>query len=1031
MPVHLFVRSSYTFLNSTVRLREYIQYLKDNGFSHAVLTDRNVLYGAASFLRLCRQENMHPIIGLEADIMYHDVKVPFLLLSKDNRGYRNLMSLSSLYAEQGSLSTEDLVRCSGHCFLIVYGEGGWFDRELVSDDMEAVRLKLIEMQKELPVFDIALSYQEASLWKIRNASLKRVASSLSIRTVALNKVYYLKKEDAPLYRTLRAIGERKKTDDSTLITDDGRYLLSPEEMKELYDYDDLIRTDEIADACKATYELPKTGLPAFVIKDGKMTSEEYLPRLCRAGLSRRLGGEVPPVYKERLSYELRVIHDMHFEDYFLIVYDFILYAKRNGIYVGPGRGSAAGSLAAYCLGITEIDPLRYDLLFERFLNPERISMPDIDTDFEDTGRDDVIAYVRDKYGKDHVANIITFATLGARQVIRDTAGTMHISSYDTDNLIRQIPEVPGITLSRALKENARLKRMVDANRDLKVLMDTAMKLEGLPRHASEHAAGVVISDKPLSEVIPTASLGGDILTTQFPAEFLEERGLIKMDFLSVRNLTIIHEIVDAVQKEYPSFDINRIPLNDPATLRIFQNAETEGIFQFESAGIRNLLRRIRPVRFEDIGLTRAIFNPSSSGNIQTYLDNRKNPSAIRYPVKELIPVLKETYGVMVYQEQAMRTAETVAGFSLGRADVLRKAISKKNAKEMEHLRDEFLNGAVSRGHSRETAEELFSYIEKFSGYGFNKSHAVAYGLVSYDMAYLKANYPLCFYVSLLSSVIGNPAKTGEYIRELRRRKITLLYPDINQSGMVYEAKDNSISLPLSVVRGVSGREAAALIEEREENGLYTDFFDFTARALLKGISEKTMTALIDAGALDGFSENRRTLKEGLADAVRYGEIVQIREGGQMSIDLGLVSKPVLVRMKEADSERARLEKEALGFNIGEQPVEKLKKELGEESDSIAVILSGKPVFRCIAVIDNVRRHRTRKGDIMAFLKVSDETGTADVIVWPSLFQKLETELAKDTFIRFNGKISDDRTLIADRMEIIRKRNNYDKDTDRG
>lgn len=1022
MSVHLFVRSSYTLLQSTIRIPQLVQKAKKDGYTSVALTDHNTMYGAAAFIDACKKEGMHGIIGLETDCFYHDRKVPFLLLAQDNQGYHDLMLLSSwLGDDHEAIDERMLKRMLQHCFLIVYGEGGWFDSELVNDDMDAVREKLTVMKQELGDFDVALSYQETSLWKMRNTSLKRLCYNMHIHTCALNKIYYLHAEDAESYRILNGIRENKNINDASLTKVSGRYFLTKEEMAQLYDADDLQRTDEIARMCRADFNLPKTSLPNYQQKDN-IPSDVFLRQLCFYGLNKRLHGKKDIRYENRLNYELSVIIKMHFEDYFLIVYDFILYARKHGIYVGPGRGSAAGSLTAYCLGITMVDPIKYNLLFERFLNPERVSMPDIDTDIPDNRRDDVIQYVYETYGKDHISNIITFGTLGCRQVIHDVGKVMNVSQRDVETLLRCIPSSPpGMTLSKAYKESSRMRQVLNATPALQKLYKTALPLEGLPRHASIHAAGIVMSKLPLHDVIPTVRMGEGMLTSQYEAGYLEERGLIKMDFLGLRNLTIIDEIVQKIHQKEPSFHIMNIPLDTPAVYQLFSSADTTGIFQFESEGMKKVLRRIQPKRFEDLAAVIALYRPASIDSIPAYLENRKHPEKIHYMRKELEPILKETYGIMVYQEQAMLVAEKAAGFSLGKADILRKAMSKKKMDQLQSLRGDFFKGALKNGYSEAEAGTLFDQISKFAGYGFNKSHAVAYSMISYQMAYLKVVYPLYFYPSLLDSVIGDENKTSQYIDECRRRGISVLYPDVNESEKSYASDHHGIRLPLAVLKGIGRHVSDAVIEERMKRGRYQDFFDFTARVLLHQVTRAQIETIIDGGGLDCFHESRRTLKYALDDALRYSELVQIHDDNQITLDLGLINKPNMMRLKDDPDDRMENERNALGFNLGPSPITSLRKKAGIHDPGLATLLTMQGQVSGFTLIRSVRQHRTKRGQMMAFVKCVDETASMDLLIMPSQYTKYGPSLVKGTYIRFHGKMTEDASCIVNQIEFIKKR----------
>ncbi len=1014
----MFVRSCYSLLDSTVRIPRLVEKAKQLGYTCTALTDHNVMFGTAAFSYYCAKAGIRPIYGLEADVSYHGVTVPFLLLAKDNKGYQNLIKLSSLLCENNEpCSLEDLKACT-HCFLIAYGENGWMDSELISENRDSIIEKLKIMKAELGEFDIALSFQESSLWNNRNKMLKNICRMLSVKTCALNKVLYLEEEEAQDYRMVCGMRLSKTIQDQSLPLIKGRYFLSEEEMEKLYDPDDLKRTDEIASECRCDLDIGKTSLPAFDVP-GELTSAQYLTQLCLAGLNKRLSGRDDASYKARLKYELDIIIRMHFEDYFLIVYDFIRAARKMGIYVGPGRGSAAGSLVSYCLGITQIDPLKYNLLFERFLNPERVSMPDIDTDIPDNRRQDVINYVYEKYGADHIANIVTFGTLGARQVIRDTAKATGLSQRETDMLCRMIPNTPKITLADALNRNGRLREVVNAENKYRSLFRTASRLEGLPRHCSVHAAGIIMSRLPLNEVIPTIQLDEGMKTSQYTMEYLEERGLIKMDFLGLRNLTIIDEIVSAVKLSHPDFDIMKIPMDDKRTLDVFARVDTVGIFQFESAGMKGLLRKMHVSCFEDIVASLALFRPASMQNIPLYLENKQNKDHIVYPAAELEDILKDTYGVMIYQEQAMLTAQKAAGFTLARADVLRKAMSKKKESEMEALKDEFIKGCLKNGYGRETAQLLFETIEKFAGYGFNKSHAVAYGLIAYQMAFLKANAPLYFYSALIDSVIGDEEKTAQYIDECRRRNISVAGPDVSRSEVNCVIDDQKIILPLSEVKGIGNHASEALIEERNKKP-FEDFFDFVARCGLIKISRKNIETLIDAGALDCFRQTRATMKGGLDDALNYAELVRIDNNGVSLINLDLVSKPVLIRRAQSAESASENERNALGFTLGPHPIITVRNRLGIHLPSIASLKDKKGYVDGFAQITSVKPHRTKKGDMMAFIKVCDETSELEMSVMPRLYKQKEQDLVKNEYIRFHAKIDTDGSCIAESVSPVRQ-----------
>jgi len=1021
MTTHLFVRSCYTLLDSTIRIPELVSTAKKYGYQSVALTDHHVMHGIARFLHECKKEGIHPIVGLEVDVFYHEQKVPFLLLAKNNKGYANLMKLSSLLCDGREYATlEEFLTYSEHNFLIVYGEGGYFDAELISEDRTGISQKLALMKSELPTFDIAISYEETSLWRSKNAVLKALAKAQGILTVALNKIYYLAQKDYETLKVLSAIKQGTTLRDKNVTPITGRYFLSISEMEQIYDADDLSRADEIASECHCDGDLEKTGIPVYPLKDG-ITAEQYLPQLCLAGLKKRLNGDLKHVYVERLKHELQVIHQMGFEDYFLIVYDFIRYGRQKGIYIGPGRGSAAGSLVAYCLGITMVDPLQYNLLFERFLNAERVSMPDIDTDIPDIHRQEIIDYVYQKYGEQHIANIITFDTLAARAVLRDVGKAMDISKREIDMIVGLIPQTPKITLEKAYEQKEKLRVLLNASPQLMEYFNMSKRIEGLPKNKSIHAAGIVMSGKPIEDVIPTIQMAEGMKTTQFVGNYLEERGLIKMDFLGLKNLTTIDEIVQMIHKHNPDFHILSIPLNDAKTYRLFAQADTIGVFQFESDGMRNLLRKMKPNCFEDIIAALALFRPGPKDQINTYLEGRKNPASVVYPSKELKPILKETYGVTIYQEQVMLMAQIAAKFSLVKADILRKAISKKNEEELAGLRQEYVRGCKENGYSDETASLLFDLAEKFAGYGFNKSHAVAYGLVAYQLAYLKANYPLEFYTSILNSVIGDSTKSAIYITECRRKHISIEAPDVNRSTDIYYHNGKSIILPLSIIKDVGTLAARTILDERDKNGRFGDYFDFVARVVLRKMNRTQLERLISAGALDEFDLGRTTMLNTLDDAIKYAKLVQVPFGAQLSIDPQLVSKPIVVRMKDSQEELSENEKAALGFNLGEQPIVHLRQKLGITYPPLAELNSNRGLYRGFAYIQSVRQIRTRKGDLMCFLKLTDETGESDMAVMPNLYSQYSQYLVKGVYIQFYAKIQDEASFLANQIEIVRQK----------
>ncbi len=1021
MSVHLHSRSCYSLLNSTLSIKTLVEESKRLGYSYVTLSDVGVLHGAMEFYKICKKEGMKPLFALECTIQIMEDEVAVLLLAKNNNGYKNLIKISSLLSSnQTTLQYEQYNQYQQDLITIIYGEGGIFEGLCVHQEEHKITQKIMELKESITSFYIALSYQETSYWKIRNSLLKKCAQTCQVETVALNKIYYLNKDDEEAFRILNGIRLQKTIHDQTLLHVSGRYLLTPYEMQQLYDKEDLTTTEKIAAQCNVTMEIEKATLPRYNCPN-QLTSEQYLTQLCLAGLKKRTSGKpLDEEYLKRLKFELEVITSMKFEDYFLIVWDFVRYAKTQKIYVGPGRGSAAGSLVSYCLGITHVDPIEYGLLFERFLNPERISMPDIDIDFPDDRRDEVITYVKEKYGSEHIAHIATFGTLKAKQVLRDVGRVMDIPLSKVDMMCKAIPNALNMTLFKAMEESPRFVSLMDSSPAHQKLVAIARKIEGLPRHVSMHAAGIVFSRKPLSEVVPTIGYNDNMCLTQYSMEHLEALGLIKMDFLGLRNLTIIDEIVQEIKKTKEDFDILKIPLNDIKTIACIQQVDTVGIFQLESDGMKSLIRRMKPTCFDDIALVIALYRPGPMENIGVFLDYKKNPDKIVYLHPVLKSILESTYGIIIYQEQIMQIAQVMAGFSLAKADILRKAMSKKIASELLKLQSDFIEGCIKRGYEEPIARTIYEYILKFANYGFNKSHSIAYGLIAYQMSYLKANVPLYFFKALLSSVIGSDSKTAEYIDECRRRQVTVLAPSVNYSGHSYLIENGSIRLGLMTIKNVGESATKIILLERQQRGMFKDFYDFVARIMTHRFSQKMIESLIDAGALDEFKVNRRSLRASLAEALSYAGLVRIEVEGQTKIDLNLVSTPVMMSVKEHAFERSLREKEVLGFYFSSHPILLIKKEKQIQVENIAVLKKKSGSIKGFALIQKVKMHRTKHGDTMAFVAVADESSELDLVFMPKSYQKYNSILEKGNYLMFDAKKEKEDSCIVlycDKIEV--------------
>ncbi|MEG0177304.1 DNA polymerase III subunit alpha [Anaerorhabdus sp.] len=1015
--IHLHARSSYTLLDSTLTIQQLVNTSKSLNFSCVALTDRNVMFGAMEFYKACKQAQIKPIFGLEVSCEINGEVYDFLLLAKNSKGFKNCVQCSSYVSDTNNKLTLNMLKeYAIDNILVVYGEGGYLESSLVNENDKECRERVQEM---IQLFDdcvFGLSLNDASFWKIKNNMLKTIVHSLGGTTVAMSKIYYEKEEDAICYKIVTGIRLAKTLNDYSLPSIQGRYIRDSKEMEQLYDFDDLKQTEMIAERCNVSFEDFHTSLPCFNTPN-RIDGKNYLTQLCIAGLKKRLNNQLTKEYTDRLKYELDIITSMNFEDYFLIVWDFIRFAKKREIYVGPGRGSAAGSLVAYCLGITHIDPIVHKLLFERFLNPERISMPDIDTDFPDNRRDEVIRYVYETYGKEHIARIITFGTLGAKQVLRDVGRVLDISLREIDMICKAVPFAPKMTLKLALEQSSILRQYVEADKRYKELFKYALKLEGLPRHASTHAAGIVMSSKSLNEVLPTIQIEPDMVSTQYTMDYLESLGLIKMDFLGLRNLTIIDQVVNKIKEEQPNFNILQIPLNNLLAYDLIKRVDTVGVFQLESSGMKNLVRQMQPNCFEDIAATIALFRPGPMENIPIYLEARKQ-GHIEYLHPSLEPILKDTYGIMIYQEQVMQVVQVMAGFSLGKADTLRKAISKKKLNDLAAIEDDFIKGCIQNGHNEQLSHQVFDLIMKFAGYGFGKAHSVAYALIAYQMAYLKANYPYEFYCALLNSVIGSSVASAEYIDECRKKEIKILPPSINLSTYTYDLVDHQIRFPLLAIKNVGGSAISEILEERK-NGLFTDFHDFVARIMTRKVNRKVIECLIDAGALDEFKINRKSLLASLDDAIRYADLVRIEADGQTRIDLGLVSKPVLYQIKEDSIERSERERTALGFYLGSHPILQIKKKHGIIIEPLVKLKHTKGFVKGFCCISKVRQHRTKKGDLMAFVVGYDESDEMDLVVMPAIYSKIQSSLVKGYYIYFEGKMDEKSSCLVNKIQVLK------------
>ena len=1012
MPTLLYNRTCYSLLDSTIRVEQLVAFAKKYDYKSIAICDHNVMHGYMLFRNLCEKEGIHPVFGLEVDVVYEDRISSFLVYAKNDIGYGSLIALSSYVNVHGPISYNDFVKVCREVVVVIPSENSILDSYISNDDSDDIR-RVLEGCKE-DFSDLYVGYMNpiSAYWKVKSAFLRDICDRLFINMVALSLAVYPSDDMYQAYQAVVAIKHSKLLSDTSLPYKKNARLYHPFELKE-YPEDVLVNTDILAEKCNVQFKQQKASIPEYPCPQG-VSSNTYLQLLCEKGLQKRLSNKVTKEYVDRLRYELKVIRNMGFSDYFLIVWDFILFSRKQGIYVGPGRGSAAGSLVAYCLGITHVDPIKYHLLFERFLNPDRVSMPDIDVDFPDNRRDEVIQYVKEKYGNDHIAHIVTFGTMAAKQALRDAGRVLDILPSKIDMITKTVPNVLKITLKQAYETSPRFKQFVHSEVQFEKLYTLACQLEGLPRHTSTHAAGIVMSNAKLTDVVPLIQIEQDVVSTQYTMEYLEDLGLLKMDFLGLRNLTIIDEIVQEVNEKEP-LDILKIPTNDAKTFKLIQNVDTTGIFQLESEGMKALIRKLLPKTFEEIAVTIALFRPGPMENIPEYLRRRENPSLVTYPHKDVVSILEETYGIMVYQEQIMQVSQVMANFSLAKADILRKAMSKKKESELVKLKQDFIQGCLSKGYPRHIAEGTYDLILKFASYGFNKSHSVAYALIAYQLAYLKANYPLNFYRSLLNSVIGSETKTFEYISECKQKQISVLCPSVNYSTKVFTIENNQLRLPLLAIKNVGSVACDEIIKEREEKGLFKDFYDFVVRMSTRKLNRNVFERLIDAGALDGFNLTRKTMKTSLPSVLKYAELVKCDVQGQIVIDLDMVSKPVLYSAKDYLLEKAELEKEALGFYLQQHPIQALKETLPYTITTLQQAVKRKGNIQVFVQIRKVRQHRSKKGDLMCFISGLDETMEYDFVIMPNLYAQHQQDIVKGNYVYIEGSIDDRDSCLVKKM----------------
>ncbi len=1063
--VHLHLHTQYSLLDGAITLSRLFDRAKELGFEAMAITDHGNLFGAVKFFQKAIESGIKPIIGCEIYVAKgsrfekraqkgEDVSYHLTLLVKDEEGYRNLVKLVSKGYLEGfyykpRIDLELLGEHSRGLIALSGCLGGEIPSLLLREDIEGARERAKTYLSIMGEGNFYLELMRHGLPEqdIVNKGLLELSKELGIPVVATNDVHYIYPEDALAHEVLLCIQTGKRIDDPgrMRMETDKLYLRSHEEMAELFsDIPSAISsTWEIAERCNFEFNLKDKHLPVFDVPPG-YTLESYLREIAFKGLeNRRIRGELSKdipyeAYVDRLNYELEVIAQTGFSGYFLIVWDFVNWAKSRGIPVGPGRGSAAGALVSYVLGITNIDPLRWGLLFERFLNPERVSMPDIDIDFCKERRELVIDYIKEKYGRENVAKILAVGSLSARAVVRDVGRALGFSPKEVDRIAKMIPSTIGITIKDALNLEPRLKREVSENDKVKKLIDIAQRLEGLSRHASTHAAGVVITPWPLTEYVPLykADKEDEEVTTQYDKDDLEALGLLKMDLLGLKTLTVIDTTCKLVESYRGiKVDLDRIHLDDPKTYELLQSGRTEGVFQLESSGMKDLIRRLKPTKFEDLIALVALYRPGplQSGMVEEFIERKHGKKPVEYEVPALREILEETYGVIVYQEQVMLIASKIAGFTLGQADLLRKAMGKKKMDVMQEQRTAFIEGAVKNGYSREFAERLFDKMEKFAEYGFNKSHSAAYALVAYQTAYLKAHYPVEFMAALISSEINNTEKVYIYLNECKEFGIDVLLPDINESHVIFRIEGNSLRFGLAAIKWVGEAVAEAIVKARG-NKPFKSFIDFVQRTAGSKINRKTVEALIKAGAFDSFGIDRKHLLHVMDDVLERAGKASRRDSKQVSLfDLGefeeeLDSIPIPDIPPSTLTERLNWEKETLGFFLTGHPLDIYAKKIERYNRvNIADLRDyedGDQVLIC-GVVVSIKEKLTRDGERMAFVGLEDKTGRVELIVFPSVYKEYDMLFTMDEPILVRGVVNvdvegDSVKVIANEVALVSK-----------
>ena len=1061
--VHLHLHTEYSLLDGACRIKKLMPKIKELGQNAVAITDHGVMYGVIDFYREAQKYGIKPVIGCEVYVANRsrfskehqlDWSYHLVLLCENNTGYKNLIKLVSAgfidgFYKKPRVDKELLKKHHEGIIALSACLAGEVPRQLSNNDYEAAKKAALEYRDIFGENNYFIEIQDHGYADQKRIlpGLIRISKETGIPLVATNDCHYINKDDAKMQNVLVCIGTNHVVGEENEMAFETEefYVKSEDEMREIFSAfpEAIENTQKIADRCNMTFEFGHTKLPAFNAPDGR-DNVEYFESMCKEGLYRRYGENPSAEHWERLNYELGIIERMGYVNYYLIVHDFINYAKGQGIPVGPGRGSGAGSLCAYCIGITDIDPIKYHLLFERFLNPERVSMPDFDVDFCYERRQEVIEYVNRKYGSDHVAQIITFGTLAARAAIRDVGRALGMAYQDVDKVAKLVPTDLHMTIEKALTISQELRTACENDPKVKELIETAQKVEGMPRHSSVHAAGVVIAPEPVTEFVPVAKPDESVVT-QFTMTTLEELGLLKMDFLGLRNLTAISDCEKNVRKKIPDFDISKVPDDDPAVYEMLAKGQAQGVFQFESAGMRSVLVGLGPKSIEDLTAVISLYRPGPMDSIPKYIENSHHPERVTYKTPLLKPILDVTYGCIVYQEQVMEIVRKLAGYSYGRADLVRRAMSKKKIDVMAQEREYFVHGkfddngnlelpgAVRNGVPEKIANEIFDEMSSFASYAFNKSHAAAYAVVAYRTAYLKCHFPGEYMAAQLTSVLDNTDKVIEYIGECQKMGLTVKGPDVNRSESGFTWQDGNIRFGLLAVKNLGRGIIRDIVSEREMNGKYLSFTDFCKRTYGRELNKRTLESLIKSGALDCFGVNRHQMLSGYESLLSNIDAENKRNiSGQMSLFGGFEEetsvKDNLPNVPDFTlRERLNMEKETTGLYLSGHPMNEYSRTIEKIGASTVLEIkqmasdektSDKRVRLC-GIVLNKKMKTTKSNDVMAFVTLEDTTGSLESLVFPRVLSEYGGIITVNEAVVLDARISsreDEETkLVAERF----------------